>query len=43
MPIQPNDIGAHVGEHHGAKWSRADGAQFDDPIAVQRAHAYFTL
>src|SRR5207344_926539 len=35
-PLDPDDLGAHVGEHHRGERARADPGQLDDADAGQR-------
>ena len=42
-PVNPNDVGAHVGQHHPAEGSRPDASQFDDPDPVQCSHVVILL
>ena len=36
--VDPNDVGAHVGEQHPRERSRADSRELDDLDALQRSH-----
>jgi len=36
-PVERHDLGAHVGEHHAGKRTRADAGEFDDAKACQWA------
>src|SRR3546814_17533979 len=37
-PVDADDLGAHVGQHHGAKRTGPDPGHLDDPVAGQWSH-----
>jgi hypothetical protein len=42
-PIDPDDIGPEIGEHHARERRRADPAELDDTDTIQRPRAHRPL
>ena len=40
--IDPDHLGAHVGQQHRAERRRADAGQFDDPDPFKRSHGFLS-
>ena len=42
-PVDADDVGAHVGEEHGAERARADPGDLEDGDALQRSHGVMSF